>query len=145
MFIQNWHDTCLYAIFQWQINWKQSQCDTGWSRSSRTPSATSSSSSILMNITGTCCTRLGWACRGRWGCPRALRSPWNPSRSFSFQISFMNMFQMFNFMNINGTCCTPHGWACRGRWGCPWWSRGSVSKNRGRYLYKKYPQEISWS
>ena len=57
---------------------------------------------IFMNINGTCCTLLGWACRGRWGCPRALRSPWDPSWSFSFQKSFMihNMFQMFIFMNI---------------------------------------------
>jgi len=40
---------------------------------------------VLMNITGTCCSCLGWACRGRWGCPSALRSPWDPSRSFSLQ------------------------------------------------------------
>ena len=44
---------------------------------------------LLMNITGTCCTRQGWACQGRWGCQRALRSPLDPSRSFSFQKSFM--------------------------------------------------------
>ena len=44
MFIKNWHDTCLYAIFQRQVDLKQSQRDTGWSRGSRTPSATSTSS-----------------------------------------------------------------------------------------------------
>ena len=26
---------------------------------------------IFIIITGTCCTRLSWVCRGRWGCPRA--------------------------------------------------------------------------
>ena len=35
---------------------------------------------IFMNINGTYCTPHGWACRGRWGCPRALRSPLDPSR-----------------------------------------------------------------
>ena len=44
MFIKKWHDTCLYAVFQRQIDLKQSQRDTGWSRGSRTPSATSTSS-----------------------------------------------------------------------------------------------------
>ena len=44
MFIKNWHDTCLYAIFQRQIDLKQPQHDTGWSRCSWTPSATSTSS-----------------------------------------------------------------------------------------------------
>ena len=29
MFIKNWHDTCLYAIFQRQIVLKQSQRDAG--------------------------------------------------------------------------------------------------------------------
>ena len=157
MFIRNCHDTCLYAILQRQIDLKQSERYTGWSRCSQTPSATSSSSTmgssasktctstatsssstirstaitryvhqkliwlmfihypsmknrfetvtvsyrvikllykhrtcqLLMNITGTCCTRQGWACQGRWGCQRALRSPLDPSRSFSFQKSFM--------------------------------------------------------
>ena len=28
--IKNWHDTCLYAIFQRQIDLKQSQRDIGW-------------------------------------------------------------------------------------------------------------------
>ena len=86
-----------------------------WSEGSRTPSATSTSSTmgstastiyihknehlkyvswtifekktiwkllfkhvqcqIFMIITGTCCTLLSWACRGRWGCPRASWSP----------------------------------------------------------------------
>ena len=44
MFIKNWHDTCLNAIFQRQIDLKQSQRYTGWSRCSWTPSATSTSS-----------------------------------------------------------------------------------------------------
>ena len=44
---------------------------------------------FLLNITVTCSTPHGWACRGRWGCPRALRSPWDPSRSFSLRKSFM--------------------------------------------------------
>ena len=46
MFIKNWHDTCINAIFQRQIDLKQSQHDTGWSRCSWTPSATSSSSTM---------------------------------------------------------------------------------------------------
>ena len=46
MFIKNWHHKCLYAIFQRKIDLKQSQCDTGWSRGSRTPSVTSSSSTM---------------------------------------------------------------------------------------------------
>ena len=109
MFIKNWHDICLYAIFQRQIDLKESQRDTVWSRCSRIPSATSTSSTMgssaspsyehqnltwhmfiyyfwkvankhvscqfLMNISGTCWTHHGWACRGRWGCPRASWSP----------------------------------------------------------------------
>ena len=46
MFIKYWHDACLYAIFQRQIDLKLSQCDTGWSIGSRTPSATLSSSTM---------------------------------------------------------------------------------------------------
>ena len=52
---------------------------------------------IFMNINGTCWTPHGWACRGRWGCPRALRSPWDPSRSFSFQKSFMKHVSNVHF------------------------------------------------
>ena len=39
MFIQIWCDTWFIAIFQTQIDFKQAQCDTGWSRCSWTPSA----------------------------------------------------------------------------------------------------------
>ena len=46
MFIKIWHDTCLYTIFQRQIDLKRSQPDTGWSRCSRTPSATLTSSTL---------------------------------------------------------------------------------------------------
>ena len=48
-------------------------------------------------INGTCCTPYGLACRGRWGCPRALGSPWDLSRSFSFQISFMKHVSNVHF------------------------------------------------
>ena len=47
MIIKIWHGTCLYTIFQRQIDLKQSQRDTGWSRGSRTLSATSTSSTIV--------------------------------------------------------------------------------------------------
>ena len=46
MYIKNWHDTCLYAIFQRQIYLQESQRDTVWSRCSRIPSATSTSSTM---------------------------------------------------------------------------------------------------
>ena len=52
---------------------------------------------IFMNINGTCCTPHGWACQGRWGCPRALRSPWDPSRSFSLQKSIMKHVSNVHF------------------------------------------------
>ena len=52
---------------------------------------------ISMNINGTCCTPHGWACRGSWGCPRDLRSPWDPSRSFSFRKSFMKHVSNVHF------------------------------------------------
>ena len=46
MNIKIWHGTCLYTIFQRQIDLKQSQRDIGWSRCSWTPSATSSRSTM---------------------------------------------------------------------------------------------------
>ena len=46
MFIKIWYGTCLYTIFQRQFHLKQSQHDTGWSRCSRTTSATSPRSTI---------------------------------------------------------------------------------------------------
>ena len=50
---------------------------------------------IFMNINGTCCTPHGWAWRGRWGCPWALRSPWDSSRSFLFKICSCGLFVPF--------------------------------------------------
>ena len=50
------------SICLWKIAYKHASCQ------------------YLMNITG-------WACRGRWGCPIALRSSCDSSRSFSFQRS----------------------------------------------------------
>ena len=89
----------------------------GGSRCSQTPSATSSNVSesilihcimlglflinsrkivyklvpcqILINIT--CCTRHGWAWRGRWGCLRASWSPWNHFKSICLWIIGYNM------------------------------------------------------
>ena len=46
MIIKIWHGTCLFAIFQRQIDLKRSQPDTGWSRWSRTPSATPTRSTM---------------------------------------------------------------------------------------------------
>ena len=53
MIIKIWHVTCLYAIFQRQIDLKRSQPDTGWSRCSRTPSATSTSSTMVSSASTT--------------------------------------------------------------------------------------------
>ena len=53
MFIKNWNDTCLYAVIQRQIDLIQSQRDTGWSRGSWTPSATSSSSTMRSSASTT--------------------------------------------------------------------------------------------
>ena len=43
----------LKSICLWKIEYKHAPCH------------------FFMNINGTCCTRLSWAFRGRWGCPRA--------------------------------------------------------------------------
>ena len=39
----------------------------------------------------------GWPCRSRWGRSRALRSPWDPSRSFSLRKSFMKHVSNVHF------------------------------------------------
>ena len=50
MFIRNWHDKWSYFIFQRQIYLKWSQCPIGWSRFSQAPSATSSSSTMVLAL-----------------------------------------------------------------------------------------------
>ena len=67
---------------------------------------------FLMNITGTCCTRLSWACRGC--CPWASGSPWDHFKSiYIWKIVYKHA--PCKIFNINSTCSTPYGWACRGR------------------------------
>ena len=63
---------------------------------------------IFKNIIGTCCTPHGWAFRGRWGCPRALRSPGDPSMTFCFRKSFMKHISNVQFYEYKWYLLSPH-------------------------------------
>ena len=69
---------CFKSICLWKIAYKHVSCQ------------------FLMNMTGTCCTRLGWACRGRWGCPKTKRNPCKATEKFP-QISEVDLPLIFGY------------------------------------------------
>ena len=66
-----------------------------------------------MNINGTCYTPDGWACRGRWGCPKTFKSPWDQSRSFFSKIVHETYFKFSFLVKDSATCPAPGGWLWR--------------------------------
>ena len=96
-----------------------------------------------MNITvGTCCTPHGWACWGRWGCPKVSWSPWYNFKSFCLRKVVYEHAPCQFSMNIACICFTCHGWSCRVGWGCTRASWSPLDRFKSIHLRKHAPCQL---